>query len=124
MHPRIDDGVYLWDMLEASRVVISILLDIDLNEFLQDRGRQLSVERGLEIVGEAARRISPEFKNSHTEIPWRDIIGLRNILAHEYAEVDHELLWETGTRDVPKLISQLEKLVPPAPPPNDTHNEL
>ncbi len=120
MRPQAPDSAYLWDMLEISRTVRSILLGVTLDEFMQDRVRQLSVERGLEIIGEAARRISVGFKHAHGEIPWRDIIGLRNILAHEYAEVDLELVWETVTRDIPKLIELLEELVPLPPAPEET----
>jgi len=72
-----------------------------------------AIERSIEIIGEAARRVSPEFAAAHPEIPWRQIIGQRNILAHEYGQISHELLFKTATTDVPALIVTIEKLLPP-----------
>lgn len=72
-----------------------------------------ATERSIEIIGEAARHISPEFITAHPQIPWRQIVGQRNILAHEYGQIDHEMLFNTATLDVPALISNLEKLLPP-----------
>ncbi len=74
----------------------------------------MSMERAMEVVGEAARRVSPEFQSAHGEIPWALIIGQRNILAHEYGEVRSERIWETATVHVPTLIESLELLVPDA----------
>jgi uncharacterized protein with HEPN domain len=73
------------------------------------------VERKIEILGEAARKVSDEYKELHQEIPWRGIIGQRNVLIHEYNEVDQRAIWELATADIPKLIKLLEPLVPPAP---------
>jgi uncharacterized protein with HEPN domain len=53
------------------------------------------------------------YQAAHSEIPWREIIGQRNILAHEYGQIDHELLYKTVTEDIPSLISQIEVLLPP-----------
>lgn len=73
------------------------------------------MERKIEILGEAARKVSDEYKELHQEIPWRGIIGQRNVLIHEYNEVDQRAIWELATADIPKLIKLLEPLVPPAP---------
>jgi uncharacterized protein with HEPN domain len=70
------------------------------------------MERELEIIGEAARRISESFRQAHPEIPWREIIGQRNILAHDYGDVDAELIWKAVTQDLPQLIGYLDSLVP------------
>lgn len=80
-----------------------------LQQFLDDRVTQLAVERAIEIIGEAARRVSEPFQSTHPEIPWRLIIGQRNILAHEYGHIDHALLFETATRDIPALLRELER---------------
>lgn len=68
-------------------------------------------KRALEIVGEAARGVSDELKNGHPEIPWRSLVGQRNVLTHEYGNVDHDLLYETVVRDVPAIIQQLTDLL-------------
>lgn len=107
------DAAYLWDMLEAAKEAITIIGNMDVQAFKQDKIRCRAVERTLEIIGEVARRISSEYQNKHPEIPWRDMIGQRNILAHEYGQIDHGLLYKTIREDIPKLISVLSRLLPP-----------
>ena len=113
MQPEERDAAYLWDMLEAAREVRDMVADRESTEFLADRILLRATERSIEIIGEAAKRVSPAFTDSHPEIPWRNIIGQRNILAHEYGQIDHELLYNTVVDDIPALIEQLEALLPP-----------
>ena len=100
-------------MLQAAREVENMLADCDENTFLTNRVLTLAVERSIEIIGEAAKRVSTTFQTAHPEIPWREIIGQRNILAHEYGQIDHELLYKTAVEDIPELIDLLEDLMPP-----------
>lgn len=67
----------------------------------------------MEIIGEAARRVSASYMAAHPEIPWRMIIGQRNILVHEYGQIDHELLYKTAVEDIPALITMIQALLPP-----------
>lgn len=67
----------------------------------------------MEIIGEAARRVSDEFKANHSEIPWRNIIGLRNILIHEYGEIRISRIWQIATTNVSELIDLINSLIPP-----------
>lgn len=113
MAPEEQDAAYLWDMLEAAKEAVEILGDMDVSSFKQDKMRCRAVERILEIIGEAARRISPRYQAEHPEIPWRDAIGQRNILAHEYGQIDHALLHRTIREDIPKLVSKLSRCLPP-----------
>jgi len=71
-----------------------------------------ATERSLEIMGEAARRLSPEFKEQHNQILWHLMIGQRNIIAHEYGQIDYEMLYKTVLEDVPAMITQLEHTYP------------
>jgi uncharacterized protein with HEPN domain len=73
-----------------------------------------ATERCIEIIGEAARRVSKAAQQLHVDIPWSDFIGQRNILAHEYGQIDYELLYKTATEDIPQLIAALELLLPTA----------
>lgn len=107
------DPAYLWDMLEAARDVESMLEDHDLSAFLADKVILRAIERSIEIIGEAARHVSPAAQDGHPEIPWREIIGQRNILAHEYGQIDHELLYRTAREDIPKLVTLIEAILPP-----------
>lgn len=107
------DAAYLWDMLEAAREIEDMMKDSDLAGFLDNRMLHRAVERCLEIIGESARRVSVGGQASVIGIPWGDIIGQRNILAHEYGQIDHELLYKTVSDDVPDLIRILEQSLPP-----------
>lgn len=113
MQPEERDAAYLWDMSQAAREVDSMLEEHDLAAFLADLVLMRAIERGVEIIGEAARRVSPTCMAAHPEIPWRTIIGQRNILAHEYGQIEHALLYKTATEDIPALIGQIQALLPP-----------
>ncbi len=76
-----------------------------------DRQLNLSLVRLLEIVREAAARVSQNFRDNHPGIPWQDIISLRNRLIHGYDSVDFDILWEIVRRDVPELISQMKQIL-------------
>ena|ERR1700733_13922802 len=113
MQPSERDAAYLWDMLQACRELRGFTADTELEDFIADRKLCLAVERCLEIVGEAAARVSAEFQTREASIAWRQIKGMRNILAHEYGQIDYEIIYKTVTDDVPHLIGVLEALLPP-----------
>jgi len=111
MKPEERDAAYVWDMLKAARLARELLEGTSRAAYLRDRMRQLALERALELVGEAARRVSEAFQTAHPEIDWRSIVGQRNVLAHEYGVIDQERLYRTGTESVPRLIAVLEKIL-------------
>jgi uncharacterized protein with HEPN domain len=115
---RPEDAVagLLWDMREAARDVSEIVAGSTYEQFLLNRTTRLAIERGLEILGEAARRVSAQFKATHPEVPWQEMIGQRNVLAHDYGDINGAKLWETAVDDLPVLIQQLDGLIPPLPP--------
>jgi uncharacterized protein with HEPN domain len=80
---------------------------IDKNGFYANGEKQDAVLRRLEIIGEAAGRISPEVQKEFPGIPFREIRGMRNIIAHDYGEVDLERVWETTAHDIPALLKVL-----------------
>lgn len=112
MSPEEADRAYLWDMLEAARHVEGFTRDLSYEAYISDPMRRMAVERALEILGQAASRVSASFREAHPEIPWRRIVGLRNVLAHEYGEIRHDRLYEIASRDTLALIRHLEPLVP------------
>ncbi len=112
MQPDTADAAYLWDMLDAAKAVRDFVAARTFHDYLKDRMLRGAVERHVEIIGEAARRVSKPFQDSHPEIPWRPIIVQRHVLAHEYGEIKHELLWKVATVHVPELIAKLTPLVP------------
>lgn len=111
MQPEQRDAGYLWDMLDAARTVEQLSSGLDFNQYSNDRRTQLAVERSLEIIGEAASRVSTSFRNAHPQIPWRQIIGQRNVLIHEYGEIKQERIWKTVRENVPQLIELLKQFV-------------
>jgi uncharacterized protein with HEPN domain len=115
MVPEKRDAGYLLDMLEHARGVLRVLRGRTLEDYVRDEDLRLIVERRIEIIGEAARRVSEAFQKTHPEIPWLKIVAQRNVLAHEYGEIQDDILWQVATVSVPELITLLEPLVP-APP--------
>ncbi len=111
MQPDERDAAYLWDMLDAARTVEQLSSGMDFAEYSSDRKTQLAVERSLEIIGEAAGRVSALFRDAHPEIPWRQVIGQRNVLIHEYGEIKQERIWKTVRENVPQLVELLKPLV-------------
>ena|SRR5436309_12708031 len=107
------DPVHLWDMLKAAQGVVSSLQGFTLEQYVADENLRLATERRVEIIGEAARRISTTFKEAHPEIPWRLIVDQRNVLVHAYDEIADERIWRLAAHDIPRLIEQLAALVPP-----------
>ena len=107
------DNVYLLDILQAARLAVQYLHQATLEAFLDDVRLQDSVIRRLEIVGEAARRVSEPARLTHSHLPWREMIGMRNIVIHEYDNVDLTIVWDAVKKDLPPLIEALEQIVPP-----------
>ncbi len=110
--PR-DDTAFLLDMLIAARDAVSFAEAMSYAEFVRDRRTQLSILKSVEIVGEAAARLSKDTRQAHPSIPWPEVIGMRNRLVHVYFDIDLPLVWETVCNDLPVLIARLEPLVPP-----------
>ena len=106
------DDAYLLDMLLAARKVMKYAQGVDFERFDQDEVLQDAIMRRIQIIGEAARKVSEEFKEAHPEIPWYEISGMRNKLVHEYFRVIPEKVWEAVAKDIPALIDLIEPLVP------------
>jgi uncharacterized protein with HEPN domain len=110
------DPVYLWDMLNAARGIVSSLEGITLAQYTADENLRLATERRIEIIGEAARRISTELKEANPQIPWRLIVDQRNVLIHAYDEIEDERIWGLVAQDIPRLIEELMALLPAQEP--------
>ncbi len=107
------EEAWLLDMLQAAREAAVFADGLDFAEFEQNRMAQLAILKAMEIIGEAASQVGPEAKEAYLEIPWPEIIGMRNRLVHGYFNVNLKRVWETVEQDIPRLISQLERLAPP-----------
>jgi len=102
-------------MLEAARAIARFCERKEFEDYRHEDLLRAAVERQFILVGEAARRLSEAIRTSHEGIPWRRIIGLRNVLIHRYEEIDDELMWQRIQQEIPKLIRDLTPLVPEPP---------
>jgi uncharacterized protein with HEPN domain len=98
-------------MLDYSREAVGLLRDRKRADLDVDRTLGLAILRCVEIVGEAASRVPVDIQGRYPNIPWPQIIGMRNRLVHGYDIVDYDIVWSTVTRDLPPLITALEKIV-------------
>lgn len=110
------DAGSLVDMLKAARKVLEYATGLDESSFLASSRDQDAILRQLTIVGEAAKRVSEEFRTDHNEVPWRRVAGFRDVVVHDYFKVDLEEVWRIVQGDVPALIQLIEPLVPPENP--------
>lgn len=117
MLPEKDDRATLVDMLEFVREIGTFVEGRSRRDLDTDRTLLRALERMLELVGECARRVSESTRNAHPSIPWRAMIGMRNIIAHEYGRVDLDLVWRTVQRDMPPVAEALELVAASLPPP-------
>ncbi len=115
-----DDLVYVGHMLDVARSINERMTGTTRAEFDADEDLRLALAHRIQTIGEAARRVSSAFQQSHPQIPWKSIIGMRHRVVHDYIHVDYDLVWETATLNVQPLLTELEKIVPPDAPPNDS----
>jgi len=106
-----DDSVRIRHILDAAREAVAFSQGRSREDLDTDRRLNLSLVRLLEIIGEAARGISSEFREAHPDLPWKSMIGMRDRLIHAYFDVNLDVVWETVTEDLPPLITKLEKIV-------------
>ena len=102
---------YFSDILESAKLAVDYLEKISYKEFVQDTAIQDAVIRRIEIIGEAANRISDNSRKKHNHLPWIEMKGMRNLLIHEYDEIDLKEVWNTVKNDLPVLIKEIEKIV-------------
>jgi uncharacterized protein with HEPN domain len=105
------DKVRIRHILDASKEAVEFVKGRSRSEFDSDRKLNLSLVRLLEVIGEAARGISEEFRTQHPELPWKKMVGMRDRLIHGYYDVDLDVVWETATEDLPGLVAELEQIL-------------
>jgi len=106
-----DDEIRLRHVLDAASEAVDFTKGHRRADLDTDRKLSLSLVRLLEVIGEAARGITMEFRREHSEFPWKSMIGMRDRLIHGYFDVNLDVIWETVTNDLPPLIDKLKKIV-------------
>ena len=107
----IDESIFLKHILSAVDEIEKFTKGVGREDFLRSSEKQSAVVRQLEIIGEAVKNLSEEFKSKQSDIPLRDISSMRDNLIHEYFGVDLEVVWETVKEDLPELKSELLKII-------------
>jgi uncharacterized protein with HEPN domain len=107
-----DDLLYLGHMLDMARKACERASVLDQAEYESNDDVQLALTHLVQVIGEAARHVSPEGQMSLPAIPWREIVGMRNRIVHDYLGVDEDVVWEVVTGDLPLLVEALERVVP------------
>lgn len=105
---RKDDLVRIRHMLDAAREATEFAKNRNRADLDSNRMLVLSIIKSIEILGEAASKVTREGREAHSEIPWADIVATRNRLIHVYFDIDLDLVWDSVTDDLPPLIAALE----------------
>ena len=113
---RKSDEIRLRHMLDAAKETLSFADDCARADLDTDRKTTVSVVKGVEMVGEAASKVSKECRSDLPQIPWADIVAMRNRLVHVYFDINLDVVWDTITVDLPQLIAVLDGIVPPEEP--------
>jgi uncharacterized protein with HEPN domain len=108
---RRDNTIRLRHMLDHAREAVAMSLGRERGELDRDRQLMLSLLKLVEIIGEAAYRVTTDVREAHPSIPWDQIVGTRNRLVHGYDKVDLDVLWRIVSEDLPALIEQLQAVL-------------
>ena len=103
-------------MLDAAKEIMAFVQNQTRKTLDTNRMLVLSIMRSIEVIGEAASKVTKEFQDQQKEIPWTEIVAMRNRLIHAYFDIDLDRVWDTVQDDLPKLIEVLEKIIPENPP--------
>lgn len=106
-----DDRIRIQHMLDAIDEALSFIEGRSKKDLFEDRMLTLSIIKEIEIIGEAASRVTDETQREYPGIPWNDIVGMRNRLIHVYFDIDIEIVWNTIVNDLPDLKAKLEKIM-------------
>jgi uncharacterized protein with HEPN domain len=106
-----DNKAYLLHIKDASEKILAYTASHNYNNFKENEWDQDAVLRNLEIIGEATNNIEDNFLKQYPEVPWRTIVNLRNVLIHDYVDVDLNVIWQIITKDLPLFYKQITDIL-------------
>jgi uncharacterized protein with HEPN domain len=101
----------LVDIITAIQLIFQYTQGIDAQSLSRNLEKQDAILRRITIIGEATKRLSKEFRQQHSSIPWKEIAGMRDVITHDYDEVDLDEVWKVVEENLPQLLSYIEPLV-------------
>jgi uncharacterized protein with HEPN domain len=107
-----DDLTYIGHMLDMAQKAIDKAHGKTRSDFNEDEDLRIVLTHLIQVIGEAARGVSQEFQIAHPEIPWKEIVGMRHKVVHDYMNVDEEVVWDTVQNELLPLIKELKKIIP------------
>jgi len=106
-----DNQVYVQHMIDTANKALSFVEGVSREDFDNNELLRLSLTHLLQIIGEAARRVSPDFRENYPTIPWQAVVGMRSKVVQDYLNVDEDIVWNTVKNDLPLLVKELEKIL-------------
>ena len=106
-----DDLVYAGHMLDMARKALDLVRGKSRQDYNSDETLRFALTHLVQVVGEAARRLSAKFCDAHPQIPWKAIVGMRHKVVHDYMNIDEDVVWDTVVTELPPLVTELEKIV-------------
>jgi uncharacterized protein with HEPN domain len=106
------DSASLLDIVRAGELILQFAQGVSREQLESDLMRQSAILYQITIMGEATKRLSRDFRAQHTEVPWDDIAGMRDIIAHQYDRLDMNIVWQVIQRNIPELLSMIVPLLP------------
>ena len=106
------DSASLLDIVNAAKRVLLFAEGLDKSALANNEEKQSAILYQVIIIGEATKRLSAEFRSQHPDVPWKDIAGMRDILAHQYDRVNLNTLWDAIQIDIPELLALLQPMLP------------
>jgi uncharacterized protein with HEPN domain len=105
------DRDYLYDVWDAMDRILSYTRELDCDQFMQDKKTQDAVLRNLQVMGEAAKKLSVPLRETYSDIPWREIAGMRDKVVHEYFGINYEIVWTVASRDIPDVFPRIDMIL-------------
>lgn len=106
-----DPLIFIKHMRDAIELIETFTQNFAAKKFLQDKLVQSAVVRQIEIIGEAAKNVSEDFRNEYPKIPWSDLAGMRDKLIHGYFGIDYNRIWKVVKEDIPRLKKQIQEIL-------------
>ncbi len=105
-----NDKLYLYDIMECCENIENFISDVSKDMFLANKMLQHALVRNIEIIGEAAKNLSEEFRVNNPQISWSEMMRMRDKIVHHYFKLNLDIIWQTVSQDVPKLKSAIESI--------------